>query len=226
MKKLNFFKTMQLIVMMAFLAVCVWLIFFQRQLYHDIAQDPDLKMLCGMLWACFGLSLNFIFIDFLTMADYKRDFRELDFAVYSDPMSGLANRNSCDGLIERYADKPVPKGVGCVMLELSNIRFINGKFGHAQGNQVIRDFSNILKMSSVSLCFVGRNGGNKFLAIFEESDRQQINRFLERIEQKIDGYNETNPNMPIEYSWGIAFDEPEELSITQLVALADRRIRH
>lgn len=225
MKKLNFFKTMQLVVMLAFLAVCVWLIFFQRELYHEIAQDPNLKMLCGMLWACFGLSLIFIFIDFLTMADYKRDFRELDFAVHSDPMSGLANRNSCDGIIERYADKPVPKGVGCVMLELSNIRFINGKFGHAQGNAVIRDFSNILKMASVSLCFVGRNGGNKFLAIFEESDRQQIDRFLERIDQKIDSYNQANPNMPIAYGCGIAFDEPEELSITQLVALADRRIR-
>ena len=225
MKKLNFFKTMQLVVMLAFLAVCVWLIFFQRELYHEIAQDPNLKMLSGMLWACFGLSLIFIFIDFLTMADYKRDFRELDFAVHSDPVSGLANRNSCDGIIERYADRPVPKGVGCVMLELSNIRFINGKYGHAKGNAVIRDFSNILKMSSVSLCFVGRNGGNKFLAIFEESDRQQIDRFLERIGQKIDVYNEKNPNIPIEYSCGIAFDEPEKLSITQLVALADRRIQ-
>ena len=225
MKKLNFFKTMQLIVMLAFLAVCVWLIFFQRELYHEIAQDPNLKMLSGMLWACFGLSLIFIFIDFLTMADYKRDFRELDFAVHSDPMSGLANRNSCDGIIERYADRPVPKGVGCVMLELSNIRYINGRFGHSQGNAVIRDFSNILKMSSVSLCFVGRNGGNKFLAIFEESDRQQIDRFLERIDQKIDAYNGKNPEVPIAYGCGIAFDEPEELTITQLVALADRRIR-
>ena len=196
MKKLNFFKTMQLVVMLAFLAVCVWLIFFQRELYHEIAQDPNLKMLSGMLWACFGLSLIFIFIDFLTMADYKRDFRELDFAVHSDPMSGLANRNSCDGIIERYADRPVPKGVGCVMLELSNIRFINGKYGHAKGNAVIRDFSNILKMSSVSLCFVGRNGGNKFLAIFEESDRQQIDRFLDRIDQKIDATTRRIPSCP------------------------------
>ena len=225
MKKLNFFKTVQLIILLAFLAVCVWLIFFQRELYNEIARDPNLKMVCGMLWACFGLSLLFVFIDFTTMADYKRDFRELDFAVHSDPVSGLANRNSCDGIIDRYADKPVPKGVGCVMLELSNIRYINGKYGHGRGNGVIRDFSNILKMSSVSLCFVGRNGGNKFLAIFEESDRQQIDRFLGRIDQKIDAHNKANPELPIAYGCGIAFEEPEELTITQLVALADRRIR-
>ena len=225
MKKLNFFKTVQLVIMLAFLAVCVWLIFFQRELYNEIAQDPNLKMVCGMLWASFGLSLLFIFIDFSTMADYKRDFRELDFAVHSDPMSGLANRNSCDGIIDRYADKPVPRGVGCVMLELTNIRYINGRFGHAQGNAAIRDFSNILKMSSVSLCFVGRNGGNKFLAVFEESDRQQIDRFLERIDQKIEAYNAKNSGKPLDYACGIAFDEPEEMTITLLVALADRRIR-
>ena len=55
--------------------------------------------------------------------------------------------------------------------------------------------------------------------------RQQIDRFLERIDQKIDAYNGKNPEVPIAYGCGIAFNEPEELTITQLVALADRRIR-
>ena len=141
------------------------------------------------------------------------------------PVFERVKRLERDGIIDRYADKPVPKGVGCVMLELTNIRYINGRFGHAQGNVAIRDFSNILKMSSVSLCFVGRNGGNKFLAVFEESDRQQIDRFLERIDQKIEVYNAKNSGKPLDYACGIAFDEPEEMTITQLVALADRRIR-
>ena len=37
----------------------------------------------------------------------------------------------------------LPKGIGCVMIELSNIQDINARLGHAQGNVVIRD-SNVL----------------------------------------------------------------------------------
>lgn len=225
MKKFNIIRTMHLILMLAFLVLSVYLLFFQRDLFHRVAQDKDMKLAVGLLWACFGLNFVFLILDYRFLSDYKRDYRELDFAVHSDPLSGLANRNSCDAIIEQYADKPLPRDIGCVMVELSNIREINARLGHAQGNAVIRDFSNILKMASVSLCFVGRNGGNKFLAIFEESDREQIDQFLLRLEQKVDRYNEKHPGQAIRFRCGTAFDEPKDYSITGLVALADSRIR-
>ena len=112
-----------------------------------IANDPAVKAVCAMLWACLGLCFVFILVDFGFISAYKKDYRELDFAVHSDPLSGLANRHSCDRLIEKYLDKPLPKDVGCVMVELSNIMQINEEFGHAAGNDTIRDFSNILKMA-------------------------------------------------------------------------------
>lgn len=225
MKKFGVVKVLQLILILAFLGVCVYLLFFQRELFHEIAQDDDLKMVCGMLWASFALQFIFIFLDFGTFSDYKRDFRELDFAVHSDPLSGLANRNSCDAIIEKYLGQPLPKGIGCVMFDLTNIRSINERFSHREGNTLIQDFSNILKMASVSLCFVGRNGGNKFLAIFEESGMEQIEAFLKRIDQKVRTHNAADPSKPIEYAYGVAYDEDVK-DITELIALANRRIEN
>lgn len=224
MKKFNIIRIIHMMLMLVFLVLCIYLLFIDRQLFHRIAQDKDLRLAVGLLWACFGLNFFVIILDYSLVSDYKRDYRELDFAVHSDPLSGLANRNSCDAIIERYADKPLPRGIGCVMIELSNIQDINARLGHAQGNVVIRDFSNLLKMASVSLCFVGRNGGNKFLAIFEESDRDQIDQFLVRLDQKVKKYNEKNPMQAIRFRYGVAFDEPEDYSITGLVALSNRRI--
>lgn len=224
MKKFNVIKTTQLIVLLVYLAVCAYLLIANRSMFHDIAHDRNLTLVSVMLWAGVGISLVFLILDYRFLADYKRDYRELDFAVHSDPLSGLANRNSCDAIIEQYLDKPLPRDLGAVMLELTNIRSINQRLGHTQGNAVIRDFSNILKMSSVSLCFVGRNGGNKFLAIFEESSRDHIEQFLARVEKKITAYNQKNPEKPIAYSFGVAFDEPEKLTITELVALSNRRL--
>lgn len=223
MKKFSVMKILQLILMLAFLAVCVYLLFFERDLFHTIAQDENLRMACGMLWACFALEFIFIFVDFGVFSDYKRDFRELNFAVHSDPLSGLANRSGCDAIIDKYLDQPLPKGIGCVMFDLTNIRAINEAYGHAEGNKLIQDFSNILKMASVSLCFVGRNGGNKFLAVFEESGREQADKFLGRIAQKVRAHNEKTPEKPIEYAYGVAFDEDVK-QITELIALANRRI--
>ena len=75
MKKFNIIKILQLVLMLAFLAVCAYLMFVKRGLFHDVAQDPDLRMVSGMLWACFALEFIFIFVDFgifsLTSARYS-----------------------------------------------------------------------------------------------------------------------------------------------------------
>ena len=73
MKKFNIIKILQLVLMLAFLAVCAYLMFVKRGLFHDVAQDPDLRMVSGMLWACFALEFIFIFVDFGIFSDYKRD---------------------------------------------------------------------------------------------------------------------------------------------------------
>ncbi|MBQ3487240.1 MAG: diguanylate cyclase [Clostridia bacterium] len=223
MKRFNIIKTIQLIVMLAVLVGCAAAILTDRELFHDVAHHSGLRLLALCLWIVFGVSFFFLFLDFSNLHHYKRDYRELDYAVHSDPLSGLANRNSCDAIIEQYQDKPLPRDVGCVTLVLRNIRRINEGHGYAKGNEVIREFSTILKLSSVSLCFVGRNGGNKFLAIFEQTRREDIDRFLERVERKVAGYNQRNPDHTIEYSFGVAFEEPGGLKINELVALSDRR---
>ena len=223
MKRFNVIKTIQLIFMLTVLVGCTAAVLTNRDLFHDVAHHPGLRLLAGCLWIVFGVNFLFLFLDFSNLRHYKRDYRELDYAVHSDPLSGLANRNSCDAIIEQYQDKPLPRDVGCVMLVLRSIRGINERHGHAKGNEVIREFSTILKLSSVSLCFVGRNGGNKFLAIFEETCREDIDRFLERVERKVALYNERHPDHRIEYAFGVAFEESGGLKINELVALSDRR---
>ena len=140
-------------------------------------------------------------------------------------MTGFANRASCDDVIDLYSDKPLPDSIGCAMLELSNIRQINDAAGHRAGNQAIRRFGDILREASAGLCFVGRNGGTKFLALFENCDESTIPAFLDRVRAGVERYN-ARTGEKIEYRWGEAFREgPEIATIHRLVALSDRRLR-
>ena len=225
MKKFDTLKTIQLIVFIAMTVACIIIVFMNKNLFHLIASQGDVRLMCILLWLTLVLVFLFTFIDFSLFASFKHDYSELDYAVHSDPIAGIANRYSSDAIIEPYLDKPLPENMGCIMLELSNIKEVNELYGHVQGNKLIRDFSNILKLTSVNLCFVARNGGNKFLALFEEGTEEKIEVFLSRIDQKVSANNSSPDAYPINYRYGIAFREGEKVkTITDLIALSNRRI--
>lgn len=227
MKKHDFlYKTVQLILYIILAGCCLYVILTDSKLYHLVGSDPSIRILCIFLWLTLGLSFLFIYRDFMFFSSYKKNYRELDYAVHSDPLSGLANRFSCDVMIEKYLDKPLPEDIGCVMFDLTNIYKINQLYGHIQGNRLIKEFSNILKGASIDLCFVGRNGGNKFLAIFEDATEENIYIFLEKVKDRVQSYNQASSNrLFIEYKYGIAFHEGEDIKmITDLIALSNKRI--
>lgn len=225
MKKFDVFKTIQLIVFIVLTAVGLYIIFTDGELYQMIAGNLHVRALCALLWLALVITFLFIFMDFSLFSTFKKDYRELDFAVSSDPVAGIANRYSCDALIEKYLDKPLPADMGCIMFELTNISEVNHLFGHIKGNELIYEFSGILQASSAKLCFVGRNGGNKFIALFEDGSARKMNTFLTRVDKRVKNYNAEAETVQIQYEYGSAYREGEEAgTVTELIALANRRI--
>ena len=224
-KRFELIKTIQLIIYLAITALGLFEIFSNGELYQMVGRNSAVRFLCILFWIALVGCFIFIYWDFSTHSSFKKDYRELDYAVYNDHIAGIANRYSCDAMIEKYLDRPLPDTVGCVMLDITNLRDINANYGHLKGNETIQEFSNYLHTASVGICFVGRNGGNKFMALFEDCDEVKINAFLTRVNQKVQ-MNNMNPGVPkIEYRTGRAFRESSEIaSITQLIALADRRL--
>lgn len=224
-KKFVLVKTLQLILFFTITAAGLAVIFTDNALYQMIGNNPSVRTLSILLWITMVLSFVFIFWDFSTNNSFKKDYRELDYAVYNDSVAGIANRYSCDAMIAKYMDQPVPDHVGCIMLQLTNLRQINAKYGHTGGNEMIQEFSNMLHAASLGICFVGRNGGDKFMALFEECDELKLNTFLTRINEQVDRNNSREDRPRIEYATGKAVSRDENVSaITQLIALADRRV--
>ncbi|MCR5468870.1 MAG: diguanylate cyclase [Lachnospiraceae bacterium] len=224
MKKFDKIKTLQLLIYVAITAYMLFNIFTNDELYHAIAENEFMRFLCLLIWVVLGLSFAFMFFDFSSYTNLKREYSELDLAVFSDPMTGIANRYSCDAFIEQYLDKPLPRDVGCITLDMTNITEINKKYGHTGGNDAIKEFSAILQKVSLGTCFVGRNGGNKFLAIFQECSEEKMNEFLKEFDRELKIRNEKSETGEIEYQYGKAFDEGGKVkNINELIALSDRR---
>lgn len=223
MKKFDLIKTIQLIIFTIFALICIALVLLNKELYHAIANDSTMKLICGLLWLCFGLVFVFIFVDFNLISSYKKDYHELDHAVHTDHISGLANRKSIDEFIEQHRLECLP----CVILTPTNIQDINNAYGRSAGDDAIREFSNILMMSSVGLCsFVGRNDGLNFLAFFEKTaSKEDVDKFLTNVEGRITSHNIINPQKAVSYKYGTAYNEGENAkTITDMIKISTQRV--
>ena len=224
MKKYTLYKTVQLVLVIAVAAVVVCWIFPNSGVYHQVSTDPTTRLVTMVCWMLLILSFLFILLDFSFFFKYLKEYREMETAARSDPESGINNRFSCDMYIEKYLDKPIPENMACIMIDITNIAEINKAFGHLQGNTTICDFANILRLSATEKCFVGRNGGNKFLVIFEDASSDDLLRFLERVNQRVSAHNREYKNSPIEFEYGSAHHESGITDITSLISLANSRI--
>lgn len=224
MKKYDRIKTIQLVLYITLTLLGLIYIFSNKDLYHMIAANTDLKVFFALLWLLLLCSFIFMYMDFRTYAGLQREYNELNSTIFSDPITGMANRCSCDAFIEEYLDKPLPKDIGCITFDIINLGDINAQYGHKAGNEAIREFSAILQAAAIDVCFVGRNGGNKFLALFKDCSIEKINLFIENVDCRVETRNENTPIGEIKYEYGAAFDEGDEVqTINQLIALSNRR---
>jgi diguanylate cyclase (GGDEF)-like protein len=224
MKKYNRIKTIQLAVFILLTIFGLLYIFRNDVLYRMIAGNTNLKIFFAILWILLFGSFIFMYVDFFAYANLEREYKELELTIFSDPTTGMANRCSCDAFIEPYLDKPLPEDIGCITFDITNLADINREFGHIEGNTAIREFSSILQAAAHDVCFVGRNGGNKFLALFENCSREKIDTFLAYVDNRVKVKNAGATQGKIQYKYGIAFQEGEDVkNINQLIALANRR---
>lgn len=227
MRKFDIFKTVQLVVLVLLAGTGLYLVLTDRDLYQMIATDSHIRMLCLLLWGVCGVSFVFLFLDLTWHSSFKKEYRQMDYVASSDPISGIPNRYSCDEMIEKYMDKPLPPQICSIMLELTNLQEANRLHGRRAGNIVIRDFAGILSVASENMGFVGRNGGNRFLAILEDCSQEKLQTFLGRIEDRVHNYNGSadTSQLPIHFRYGVAMNEGEDIeTITELIALSNRRI--
>ena len=224
MKKFNTFKIVQLILLIILTAVSLYML-MQPEVKQYIFDSTPATILFIIVWAVLLVTFIFLLIDFSLISSMKMDYHNHYDVAYSDPLSGIPNRFSCDTIIEKYYDKKLPDDIACVMIDLSNLPEINTLYDHRTGNKVLKDFSGILSTAAVSLCFVGRNGGNKFLAIFENCTDEKLNTFLDRVTDRVDQYNQASDSISMEYRIGKAMNRDEHLEqITKLISLANSRI--
>lgn len=152
--------------------------------------------------------------------------RILQKKVYLDEATGLPNKNKCEEILEESDGGEEISGVYAVcVFDLNNLRTINNSLGHDKGDEYIRSFAVQLRKAVPEEYFVGRNGGDEFLAILRGLNREEVEACMNHIRTQTAEYSRQHPEMPISYAGGYALStEFEDCDIRELFRHADQNM--
>ena len=143
--------------------------------------------------------------------------------AYTDFQTGLFNKSRCNEMLEEAG---VPDNTtGIFMIDLNFLKQTNDKYGHEAGDQYISDFAHILCDSIPTGNFIGRFGGDEFIAVIYTTDEMKMKDIKNRIEKRVKEENDLGRDPIISYSIGsvISCHYPGK-TLMELLEIADQRM--
>ena len=161
--------------------------------------------------------------EFIKAVRYAAMNRVLQKKVYIDGATGLPNRNKCDELLSQ--PDAAPEDIGVCSFDLNNLRIINNSMGHEAGDEYIRRFAVCLRASMPAEQFVGRAGGDEFIAVTHGMGKEEMKACLASVREQMAEESKSYPDTPLSYAVGFALasDFPES-TMQELFNYADKNM--
>ncbi|MBQ3164409.1 MAG: GGDEF domain-containing protein [Lachnospiraceae bacterium] len=190
-------KIVQAGIIIATLVIFIFLLLLNSDFRMSLFRSPLAILSTMLLWSFFLANVIFIILDFRVFYKTLQVSDEIQHAAYLDDLTGMPNRFSCDLVFQMYAEPEKIQHVGCALIEIDNLITTNEQLGREAGNQILIDFSNILEEIGSDYGFVGRNGGNEFLLVVENGNKQSMENFFNEVHTRLKRYNALELNNPI-----------------------------
>ncbi|MDF3865991.1 GGDEF domain-containing protein [Pseudomonas denitrificans (nom. rej.)] len=114
--------------------------------------------------------------------------RQLEYLAGHDPLTGLFNRRQFDQLVgmelSRAARQPAP--ISLLMVDLDHFKFINDRYGHPLGDEVIRHTASLLRNYTRTGDSVARLGGEEFLLLLPDTSQPQARVIAEKVRRLLE----------------------------------------
>ena len=146
----------------------------------------------------------------------------------TDPLTGINNRRGFLDSVQELVNEDDSEGKEAMIVfaDMDNLKQVNDKFGHNNGDFAIKSIANILKSSFSEDDIIGRIGGDEFVAFafLDAPDRQQ--KIIKTISEYSEALNEScGKPYYIDISLGVhTFTCSQMLSIEEVLHHADEAL--
>jgi diguanylate cyclase len=144
----------------------------------------------------------------------------VEFAL-KDEMTGLYNQRSLDTIKARY--KGTNTRIGIIFIDIDNFKHFNDNFGHDIGDDVIKQVAKQIKSSIRDIDFGFRYGGDEFIVMIFDQEKDIVLKIANRIFDKISNI-EDKVFGKIGVSIGVAFYPDDNRDLDEVIKLADKNL--
>jgi diguanylate cyclase (GGDEF)-like protein len=192
----------------------------RRELGENLGKRVSLKTAMVDVLA----STNFLRVPIMMEYD---EFKKLQINAATDALTGLYNRR----LFDEYFDKELNRAkryaqqLAVVILDLHQLKEVNDRHGHMQGDQVLQLAAATLRRTMRASDFAFRIGGDEFALLLPQTDPEQASTLCRRVRAQYE--SEIGPlkfEIKVTLDFGIAVYPQDGEQKGALLRLADERL--
>jgi len=151
--------------------------------------------------------------------------KKLSQQVQTDMLTGLCSRRYFYTKLSELKFKKVP--VSLILIDIDNFKSINDTYGHIAGDQVLRQFADILQNNTRRNDIIARWGGEEFALILPQTDVKEAFKIGDRtrriVEKHIFSYEKITCKITV--SIGIASTKDgADIDMEQFLKIADEAL--
>jgi diguanylate cyclase (GGDEF)-like protein len=145
----------------------------------------------------------------------------------TDELTGLFNQRRFQGALEGEVERArrFDQELGLVMLDIDNFKQVNDRYGHQQGDLVLREVARIMREFSREIDSPARYGGEELAVVLPQTDLEGTFNLAERVRMGIEELElpllEGSGTMSVTASFGVAVFPDSATEPERLVAAAD-----
>ena len=143
-----------------------------------------LKNIAVILGSIVGVLLIVLAIIKLKPKKGHLNLSKEDKLRYIDELTLLKNRNYLNVSIEKWDNSDIyPQTI--IIVDLNNIAYINDNYGHAEGDEVIKQAANILIVNQMENSEIIRTNGNEFLIYLVGYEEKQVITYMRKLGKEL-----------------------------------------
>lgn len=193
-------------------------------LHPYIAGEPDKSSLIGSAVITFLVTMSCLTVALMIWKSlYVEKTEELESISYFDQLTGAHNRQYLTHrLAEGFGGE---KGCVLVMLDVDNFKSVNDQYGHPYGDEVLKKLVEIFTNNMRREDVIVRLGGEEFLAIYDDVEKDIAVRRMKSIMGEFAAYGVATKNINLTLSGGAGhWEKVDSSNYDKLYGVLDEQL--
>lgn len=115
----------------------------------------------------------------------RRITRRMRSLAMTDELTGVPNRRAVLARLEALLAQSHKSPCSLLIFDIDHFKSINDQYGHPEGDEALKLVAAKLRLAVTEPCFVGRLGGEEFVAVLPDTDLRQAGEIAESVRVQV-----------------------------------------